>query len=187
MLLLLLACVPHAPSAVTSALAVPMPTLRGAEVRAFDLQGADRIDLLESCLAECPRDEDARPVGWRTRWELRGDWMSGPGGACEVTNATIEAIVTVDVPQWRPSAGTRPELVSAWQRWQAELLLHEQGHADLAHAWARVAESEVRAGSCAEAPERLAEAQARLQAAQDAFDVETGHGRGGRRSFWEGG
>ena len=56
MLLLAIGCV-HTPPSPSP------PTLVGADVLYFDLEGTDRIDLLESCIETCPRDEAGEPVG----------------------------------------------------------------------------------------------------------------------------
>ena len=101
--------------------------LPGAEVRWFALEGADRIELLESCLKDCPRDEQGVAVASLSTWQVRWSWTRGSGEPCEVASAHVHATVVVDLPRWEPPEGAAPALVAEWDAWHSALRGHEQG------------------------------------------------------------
>jgi predicted secreted Zn-dependent protease len=163
----------------------PPPTLEGAEVAWFELEGEDRIDLLESCIARCPRDDDGTTVASLTTWRLHWDWVRSASEPCEVTGASVEVAVTVDLPRWTPPAEADPALVAEWDTWHARLRGHEQGHVDVVHVFAHDAEARLADAGCdgiAEEGERLV---GNLRAAQRDYDLVTAHGHTQGASFWE--
>jgi predicted secreted Zn-dependent protease len=180
--LLLLGCVARSPLLDVE----PTPALERADVEWFDLEGADRIALLESCIERCPRDDDGTPVASRTSWNLHWDWMRAPVEPCEVAAATVVASVTVELPRWTPPAEADPALVTEWGTWHARLRGHEQGHVDVVHVFAHDAEARLEAAGCdgiVEEGERLV---ANLRAAQRDYDLATAHGHMQGAAFWDG-
>lgn len=165
MVLLLAGCFP-APDVLR---APDPPLVTGASVDRFELVGEDRIDLLESCLHRCPHDDLGQVVPSRTTWWASWSWSPGAGGPCLLGGATVDVAVDVELPDWRPV----PDLADAWDGYVGALARHEQGHVDLAHAWAR----SINGGPprcSAEGDDDVALAE--LRRLQVAYDDETDHG-----------
>ena len=177
-MLLLLACVPPLVAASEP------PVLDEAEVHWFTLEGADRIDLLESCLDRCPTDERGVAVASLTTWQLRWNWTQAPSDPCAIADTSVDARVSVALPRWDPPPEADPALVAEWDRWHARLRYHEQGHVDVVRGFAQDAEARLAAAGCTNV---VAEADALmdgLRAAQNEYDVATGSGHTQGAAFW---
>lgn len=183
-LLVLFAC---ARPAVPSAPEAPPLALERAEVDWFALRGADRIELLEACLADCPRDERDVAVASLTTWQLRWGWQRAPYEPCTVASTTVDVRVSVALPRWEPPVEADPALVREWETWHASLRQHEQGHVDVVHVFAHDAEARLKDAGCAGIDAAGAALMAGLREAQADYDrtTEDGHGQGA--SFWRGG
>ncbi|MFN7147004.1 MAG: DUF922 domain-containing protein [Myxococcota bacterium] len=179
MLFLLLACA-HAPPGPAEA----PPALERAEVHWFDLEGRDRIELLESCLRDCPRDEQGVAVASLTTWQLRWGWQRAPVEPCAVASTSVDAMVSVALPRWDPPADADPALVVEWEAWHTRLRRHEQGHVDVVHAFAHDAEARIAAAGCAGVDAAGAALMAGLRQAQADYDTATASGHRQGASFW---
>lgn len=178
--LLLLGCAhPPPPDPPT-----PPPALEDAEVLWFELEGTDRIDLLESCLERCPRDDAGLPVASLTTWRLHWDWLRAPVEPCAVAGATVDVSVSVELPRWSPPAEADPALVAEWGAWHASLRRHEQGHVDVVHDFAQSAEARLADAGCEGVEEEGARLLAGVRAAQAEYDAVTVHGHTQGASFW---
>lgn len=178
MLLLLLACAHEPPSP-------PALPVVGAEVLWYDLTGADRIDLIESCADTCPRDEAGHPVASLTLWAVEWTWQRPPTEPCEVQNVAVAVDATVTLPRWTPPPEADPALVEEWRVYLAALAFHEQGHVDLAHSLATDAEEGVASAGCGGAHAAGRAAVARIGEAQHAYDAATDSGRRQGADFWK--
>ncbi|MFZ5481664.1 MAG: DUF922 domain-containing protein [Myxococcota bacterium] len=161
------------------------PVLDGAEVRWFELEGVDRIDLLESCLARCPRDEDGVAVASLTTWRLHWDWVRAPTAPCTLAGASVHAVVEVDLPRWVPPPEADPALVAEWDEWHARLRWHEQGHVDVVRGFTDAAEAKLVEAGCEGVEEEGARLVAGLRAAQLDYDRATANGHAQGARFWE--
>lgn len=182
MLPLLLACA-HAPPAAHEA---PPPALEDAEVHWFELQGRDRIELLESCLASCPRDERGVAVASLTTWQLRWGWQRAPYDPCSVASASVDAMVSVALPRWEAPPDADPALVAEWDAWHARLRYHEQGHVEVVHVFAHDAAARLEDAGCQGIDEAGAALTAGLRQAQADYDTATMSGHAQGASFWDG-
>jgi predicted secreted Zn-dependent protease len=176
--LLLLGCA-HAPEPA------PPVALEGATVTWFDLTGSDRIDLIESCAHDCPRDEAGIPVASLTTWKAGWSWTPRATDTCEIMDTTVEVDVSVDLPRWDPPADADPALVDEWRGYLVALSRHERGHIDLVHRMARDAEARIRAAGCDGADDVAAAFLDDVHAAEVAYDVETDNGRRQGADFWK--
>ena len=178
MLPLLLACAHEPPSP-------PSLPIVGAEVLWYDLTGADRIDLIQSCADTCPRDEADRPVASLTLWAVDWTWQRPPTEPCEVRNVAVAVDTTVTLPRWSPPPEADPALVDEWRAYLTALALHEQGHVDLAHELAADSEAALTSAGCAGAHAAGREVLDRLGEAQHAYDAATDSGRRQGADFWK--
>lgn len=177
-LLLALACA-HAPPAEE-----PPPAIERAEIHWFDLQGVDRIDLLESCLANCPRDESGTTVASLATWEVRWAYTRPPVEPCAVASASVDAMVSVELPRWEAPPEADPELVAEWEAWHARLRYHEQGHVDVVHAYAQDAEARLVEAGCDGVEAAGAALTEGVRRSQFDYDLATGNGHSQGASFW---
>ncbi|MDP2313624.1 MAG: DUF922 domain-containing protein [Pseudomonadota bacterium] len=177
--LLLLACA-HPPTPAP----VAAPPVEGAWLTWFDLEGTDRIDLLESCLERCPRDEAGVTVASLTTWRLDWSWTPRPTDTCEVAGANVDVAVTVELPRWAPPSEADPALVVEWGQWLTALERHEQGHVEVAHVFAHDAEAVIADAGCAGADAAGTRLLAGLRQAQVDYDAETASGHTQGASFW---
>lgn len=80
---------------------------------------------------------EARRYAGQYLWQLSWRYMAGRDGAsCRVTRATVTLTASVTIPEWTPPAAVDSSLTSEWTRFRRALVLHEQGHRDLAYAGA---------------------------------------------------
>ena len=179
MVILLAACV-HEP------LVAEAPDIDGADLLWFDLEGRDRIDLIESCQETCPRDELDRPVASLTTWAVDWTWVRGTAdtGTCAVLEPTVVVDVTVTLPRWQPPSDADPALVEEWRTYHASLRRHEEGHVDLVHALADGTSTAIQLAGCDRAHQAGAELLDDLRSAQRRYDQVTQNGRTQGASFW---
>ncbi len=178
MLPILLACA-HEPLA-----SLQEPEVAGADVLWFDLVGTDRIDLIESCFATCPHDEQDRPVASLTTWAVDWTWVRRPGEPCEVMEPTVVVDVTVTLPRWTPPPDADPALTAEWHTYLQALTHHEEGHVDLVHHLADDTAGRLVEAGCDRAHASGASTLDRIRTAQRNYDDATGNGRTQGASFW---
>lgn len=178
--LLLLGCARSHPVADLPA----VDALTGADVRWFELEGADRIELLESCLKDCPRDAQGVAVASLSTWQVRWSWTRGSSEPCEVTSAYVHATVVVELPRWEPPDGAAPALVAEWDTWHRALRGHEQGHVDVVRGFAASAEARLVDAGCAGIAAAGEDLIGRLRQAQLDYDAATASGHAQGAGFW---
>lgn len=178
-LALVCACVPPVPVAPPAP-----PPIEGARVEWFDLLGVDRIDLLESCLRDCPRDEGGTAVASLTTWRVEWSWARDGDEACGVSGATVDASVTVELPRWTAPPEADPALVAEWDAWFFALRRHEQGHVDVVHTFAHDAERVIVDAGCDGADAAGARILDGLRKSQHDYDAQTSNGHSQGASFW---
>jgi predicted secreted Zn-dependent protease len=180
--LLLLACVHALPVAVEE----PPPPVGRAAIRWFDLEGADRVDLLESCVRNCPRDDAGTIVTSLTTWEILWTWERRPWEPCEVASVLVDPVVTVLLPRWDAPPDADPALVDEWSTYVDRLRFHEQGHVDLVYEYAGEAAQRIGSAGCDGAGDAAAALFDEVRRAQADYDATTQNGHTQGASFWEG-
>lgn len=180
MLAIVLACA-HVPQVVEESEPPPVP---GATVRWFELEGSDRVELLESCIRNCPQTLDGTVVTSLTTWELLWTWQRPPWEPCEVASVLVDASIVVDLPYWNPPAGADTALVEEWYTYVDRLRFHEQGHADLVHSYEEEAEDRIREAGCDHAEDAARELMAEVHLVQADYDRLSENGRRQGASFW---
>jgi predicted secreted Zn-dependent protease len=154
-----------------------------ADVLWFDLEGRDRIDLLQSCTATCPRDDAGIVVSSLTSWAVDWTWKrSGP--PCQVSDAALEVDLTVVLPRWDAPSDADPALVAEWRAYLDALAVHEQGHVDLVRTLAAGTERGITEAGCADAPAVGARVIEQIRFAGAAYDANTQSGRTQGADFW---
>jgi predicted secreted Zn-dependent protease len=71
---------------------------------------------------------------WDLNWAYRG--LPGPYG-CAIDSIGVRAKITLTLPQWEPPADVPAALHERWQVFLAALLVHEEGHRQIAIAHGR--------------------------------------------------
>lgn len=156
-----------------------------ADVRVtpYTVRGHDAASLLESLRASGPRVDGNIFFGLTTTsLQYRYATHARPG-RCETSDARVDLVVTITLPEWTRPAGAPFELTRDWSRFAAALRRHEEQHRDLAieqaHALRRAVDG-LSAPTC-DAVADLAASRARLvqdaaEVAHRAYDARTGHG-----------
>ncbi len=99
--------------------------------------GSTREQLAESMALLGPRRGKQRYAAytdWELRWSMASVEREGGFGPGEID---VCVLVTITMPRWHPPPTASPSLVETWQLEMRELLLHEEGHRDIATAAGR--------------------------------------------------
>lgn len=112
-------------------------------------------------------------------------FMVGADGQCRIASAAVGMHTSQVFPAWSPASGTSSSTVAGWNRFIAALRTHENGHVTIDNSYAQRMYTAIMAtqpnASCsalqASVNGTLASLQAQLDAANDAYDTATGHGR----------
>ncbi|MCB9689270.1 MAG: DUF922 domain-containing protein [Alphaproteobacteria bacterium] len=158
---------------------LPMPTIEGAEVVPYALEGSTVHELARSCVTACPRGDDGSVVRGLTRWELRWTWEAVPAPeplGCRVTDARAHVELKVHLPAWDPPADVDPDLLDRFPAYLDGLAAHERDHVRLVLEAAREGEGVLPTLTCAEAEERARRWVIDLRLRHQELDFRTGHG-----------
>jgi predicted secreted Zn-dependent protease len=118
---------------------------------------------------------------WRVDWEVRN---ANPGRRSCRPDARVVLFLRTVLPRWDPPTDAPDSLVRAWRRFEAAVLIHENGHRDLGvragkAVWSALRNA-LRAG-CSVSSEDLTQAAAtalqRYHELSQQYDVDTEHGR----------
>lgn len=176
-MLLLFAC-------VRPPLPAPPVDIAGAEVAWHDIEGVDRIDLIESCARDCPRDEHGRAVASLTTWSLDWTWIRQPAEPCVVADVDVHLDIQVELPRWEADPSADSALTAEWERYLDALRVHEEGHVALIRGLAARLEPAVTAAGCDEARPAGMAILNEIRSANTAYDDITESGRLQGASFW---
>ena len=87
--------------------------------------------LLSALNASSPVRDGGRTfhayTAWDVRWQFR--WNAAPGGTCRITSVTTRLAVTMTLPRLRVA---HVPVAAEFKRYFTALLLHEEGHRQLA-------------------------------------------------------
>jgi predicted secreted Zn-dependent protease len=111
----------------------------GAWVRYYEIEGIEHAALLEAMNRLGPKGFHAYAT-WNVSYGYR---TAMKDGRCAV--ALVEARMKGDIlmPRWTKRHGASADLVARWQRYEAALLAHEEGHLDIGRELARVVEADL--------------------------------------------
>ena len=172
------------PGCVHSPPSPSAPALVGADVLYFDLVGVDRIDLLESCTASCPRDDADNAVTSITAWAVDWQWVRRPTEPCAIDAVDAHIDVTVALPRWDPPPEADPALVAEWSRYLVALTEHEEGHVKLVQHLADGSDETIQAAGCADAHAVTGAILGQIRQEERDYDTVTENGRKQGASFW---
>lgn len=152
--------------------------------RPYQITGSTAAEIWSSIQARGPRQAGGRYAAYtdvRLRWTYR---YAPRGGACVVTEAQVDGMIEIHLPEWQAPAGADPELVTRWDRFVRSLRRHEEGHQQLGTESAQAihhALASARAPSC-QGMDAVADAAARAVDREyaeraRAYDHATGFGR----------
>ena len=98
----------------------------------YGIDGATEADLRRQISASGPRDNFGT-WGASTRWNVEWSYpySAGPLG-CSAGPVTVQLGVTITLPHWNTPGGAPSRLIATWQRFSAAVLVHENGHRDIA-------------------------------------------------------
>jgi predicted secreted Zn-dependent protease len=153
----------------------------GSWVRFYDVEGIEYKSLLASLNSRGPGGFHGY-AKWHVAYTYR---TAAAPGRCSV--AAVEAKLTADIlmPRWPARHGAAGDLVARWQRYEAALIEHEEGHIAHGRELARTLEAELpRVPAAADCRALDAAVRARfdvllkdyVQRDRD-YDARTGHGR----------
>lgn len=119
----------------------PSPALAryGPWVRFYDVEGIEFQELLAEL-------DKLGPKGFHgeARWRVSYTFRTAPSeGRCFVAGVETKMQGNILMPRWAKRQGASADLVARWQRYEAALLTHEEGHLDNGREFARVLESEL--------------------------------------------
>ncbi|HSS08854.1 MAG TPA: DUF922 domain-containing protein [Acidimicrobiales bacterium] len=115
------------------------------------------------------------PEAGSTEWFPHYDYNSDERGA--VTEVNVRVGWRVTLPSWVGYDGACQLERDEWDRFFAALDAHEQGHIDVATGHLSVLDELMLGGSAHQAGVVFEQALQQLQAASDAYDQSTDHGR----------
>lgn len=106
------------------------------EHRYYDVDQRPGDTLLSALNAASPVRDGGRTfhayTAWNVRWQFR--WNAAPGGTCRITSVATRLAVTMTMPRLR---ATDALLAADFRRYYPALLLHEEGHRNLARGVAQ--------------------------------------------------
>ncbi len=106
------------------------------EHRYYDVDQRPGETLLSALNTASPVRGGGRTVhaytAWNVRWQFR--WSAAPGGTCRITSVATRLAVTMTLPRLR---STDALAAADFRRYYPALLLHEDGHRNLARGVAQ--------------------------------------------------
>ncbi|MBL0967896.1 MAG: DUF922 domain-containing protein [Brevundimonas sp.] len=159
-------------AAAPLAAAFPNTTLLGYEVT-----GRSPRSVRESINESKPADPQGQRHDAVTRWRYQPRWM-GRNGQCLPESATVELQITIILPDLATRSALPGREGEAWDRYFDALVAHEVNHARVAQAGAEQMQVAMRAATdCAGMQAAVQGVNSAVQAANDQYDQQTGHGR----------
>lgn len=152
--------------------------------RTYEVSGSTAAEVWASLVAGARREGEDLLFAWTdvsTEYRTR---MVGDREGCRVTGVRVEVRIAVTLPRWTPPPDAPLALRRQWNRYEAAIRRHEEGHVLRARTTARRlrdAISDLTAEDCDALKRRGTavgeEILAWGRAEQDRYDRETGHGR----------
>lgn len=159
-------------AAAPAAAAFPDTTLLGYEVT-----GRSPRTVRESINESKPADPQGQRHDAVTRWRYQPRWMRRDG-QCVPETATVELQITIILPDLATRGALAGREGEAWDRYFDALVGHEVNHARVARTGAEQMQQAMRAATdCAGMQAAVEGINNAVQAANDQYDQQTGHGR----------
>jgi predicted secreted Zn-dependent protease len=169
---------PPASSPALSAIAPELAALPGVILVGYPVNGRSPRGIRESINESRPRPEQGDAFDARTDWRYQTRWRSGPTGGCDPTTAEVDMTVVVTLPELTTREALDPREREQWDRYFAALIGHEHNHVRVALAGAEQLRTYMRsAPDCPAMEAAQRQIGASIQAANDAYDQRTRHGR----------
>ena len=152
----------------------------------YEVCGCCEKDLDRELKQKCITWNDGKKYDSVTNWKLKWDYGRIPApGFCTAGSFTVKVDITYQLPKWARTADVPKQLVAKWEAYQKNLLVHEQGHRDIAVTAAKGLTQAVAelapASSCAELDNNvrtLADRMSKkLMEDENQYDVATNHGK----------
>jgi predicted secreted Zn-dependent protease len=105
----------------------------------YQIQGNDAKELRKQLDKLGPHNQATGKVfdaivDWQIKWEVHYQ----PGSSdCKIDQARVLLSITYLLPQWIPTAEAKPAVVEKWNKYMQNLMVHEDGHANLVKAGAQ--------------------------------------------------
>lgn len=123
--------------------------LAGVAIQRYPVHGTDAASLIADLRKRAPSGFHGF-ANWSVdyRYHFQPD-----GGRCRVTSVRTAIKGRVLVPQWVDAAGAPPALRADWERYEAALIVHEEGHIAHGQSLVRALQRELEALSAARCDE----------------------------------
>lgn len=171
-------------------LAAPGPTFgqEGIRIheegRTYAVAGSTAEEVWASLLEGARREGDDLTFAWTDVSTSYRSRASPVGGGCRIVGVEVDVRIGVTLPAWTPPRDAPLSLRRQWNRYEAAIRRHEEGHARRARETAlrlRDALTGLAAPGCEALQELGRRTGERVLAAgraeQERYDEETGHGR----------
>jgi predicted secreted Zn-dependent protease len=151
----------------------------------YDIAGSTAAELRAQMEARGPGGVGAKHYDATSEWKINWGYSSTPGpDGCVIGKVSVRAKVTLTMPRWTPAANAPPALRERWTVFTAALLVHEEGHRQVAISHGqevfRALEALPPAPTCdalkAAVESTAAEILDRLRREDDLYDARTRHG-----------
>ncbi|MBP2158717.1 MULTISPECIES: DUF922 domain-containing protein [Asticcacaulis] len=144
----------------------------------YDVPGTDGKAIFDYMAAHGPVDkrDGFRAHGtttWRMNWEYAG---RADGSGCDTARVKMRFGGTVLLPRLTQYDELSPRDRVAWNRTQAGLIAHEEGHLHIAYSQMETVAQAIRHSDCAGARAAADAVFARIDARNAEYDRETQHG-----------
>ena len=111
----------------------------GPWVRYYEIEGIDQGALLAAMSRLGPRGFHAHAT-WNVSYEYKTEMREN---RCAVASIATSTKLDVIMPRWAKRQGASADLVARWNRYEAALLEHEEGHLEIGREAARTLEVEL--------------------------------------------
>jgi predicted secreted Zn-dependent protease len=150
----------------------------------YPVTGRTIPEVLDSIARNGPKSEKqgSATVG-RTIPKFSWSWtLAASPRECRIASANVALAVTIRMPRWQDRDRSPAPLRAEWDRYYADVLKHERGHAEISKATSRMIERAILAlparSTCPQMRDAIRPAVEALvrthDAEQEAFDVKEG-------------
>jgi predicted secreted Zn-dependent protease len=175
------------PAAAPAATDAPLPLGFTEETTYvyYDIAGSTPAELRAQMESRGPGGVGAKHFDATSEWKIHWGYASTPGpDGCAISKVSVRTKVTLTMPRWTPAPNAPPALRERWTVFTAALLVHEEGHRQVAITHGqevfRALEALPPAPTCddlkATVDSTAASIMERLRREDDLYDARTRHG-----------
>lgn len=169
---------PPAASAALAAAAPELAALPGVTLVGYPVRGRSPRAIRDSINEGRPKPAEGDAFDARTSWRYQTRWFNDAAGVCDPTTAEVVMTIVVTLPELATRDALDRRERERWDRYFAALIGHEHNHVRVAMAAAEQLRTFMRsAPDCATMEAVQQQIGASIQAANDAYDETTRHGR----------